>query len=137
MHPEATFARIVFLRKTSIFRTCCASPAAPLGDFCADSFFFEEDFDFSHLLCYSGCTLRRLLRGVSHARVASAGPRGDFVLVEYRRPSARSFFDVDFCGGFFTCILHDSASLKTSPPGRKRVRTRIKLFLRITRASWP
>jgi hypothetical protein len=38
------------LRKTSIFRTCCASPAAPLGDFCTDSL-FEEDFDFSHLLC--------------------------------------------------------------------------------------
>jgi hypothetical protein len=92
---------VVFLRKTSIFRTCCA---------------------------WSGCTLRRLLRGVSHARVASAGPCGDFVLAECRRPSARSFFDVNFCGGFFTCILHDSASLKTSPPGRKRVRARIKLF---------
>jgi hypothetical protein len=26
------------------------SPAAPLGDFCTDSL-FEEDFDFSHLLC--------------------------------------------------------------------------------------
>jgi hypothetical protein len=38
------------LRKTLIFRTCCASPAAPLGDFCTDSL-FEEDIDFSHLLC--------------------------------------------------------------------------------------
>jgi hypothetical protein len=38
------------LRETSIFRTCCASPAAPLGNFCTDSL-FEEDFDFSHLLC--------------------------------------------------------------------------------------
>jgi hypothetical protein len=37
------------LRKTSIFRTCCVSPAAPLGDFCTDSL-FEEDFDFSRLL---------------------------------------------------------------------------------------
>jgi hypothetical protein len=37
------------LRKTSIFRTCCASLAAPFGDFCTDSL-FEEDFDFSHLL---------------------------------------------------------------------------------------
>jgi hypothetical protein len=68
------------------------------------------------------------LRRVSHARVASAAPRGDFVLVECRRPSTRSFFDVDFCGGFFTCILHDSASLKTSPPGRKRVRARKNCF---------
>jgi hypothetical protein len=40
------------------------------------------------------------------------------------------FFDVVviFCGGFFACILHGSASLKTSPPGRKRVRAGIKLF---------
>jgi hypothetical protein len=38
------------LKKTSILRTCCASPAAPLGDFSTDGF-FEEDFDFSHLLC--------------------------------------------------------------------------------------
>jgi hypothetical protein len=67
---------------------------------------------------------------VSHARVASAAPRGDFVVVEYRRPSMRSFFDVVifFAEDFFACILHGSASLKTSPPGRKRVRARIKLF---------
>jgi hypothetical protein len=40
------------------------------------------------------------------------------------------FFDVVliFCGGFFACIIHGSASLKTSPPGRKRVRAGIKLF---------
>jgi hypothetical protein len=40
------------------------------------------------------------------------------------------FFDVVviFCGGFFACILHGSASLKTSPRGRKRVRAGIKLF---------
>jgi hypothetical protein len=41
----------------------------------------------------------------------------------------RSFFDVViFCEGFFACILHGSASLKTSPPGRKRVWAGIKLF---------
>jgi hypothetical protein len=37
------------LRKTLIFRTCCASPTAPLDDFCTDSL-FEEDFDFSHFV---------------------------------------------------------------------------------------
>jgi hypothetical protein len=68
------------------------------------------------------------LHGLSHARVASAAPRGDFVLVECRRPSMRSSFDIDFCGGFFACILHGSISLKTSPFGRKRVRAGIKLF---------
>jgi hypothetical protein len=98
------------LRKTSIFRTCCASPAATLGDFS---------------------------RVVSHARVASAAPRGDFVLVECRRPSMRSSFDVDFCGGFFACILHGSASLKISPPGRKRVRARIKLLWELQGRAGP
>jgi hypothetical protein len=53
--------RGVFWKKTSIFCTCCAIPAAPIGDFCAES--SGKDFDFSHLLCYSGCTRRRLLRG--------------------------------------------------------------------------
>jgi hypothetical protein len=36
--------------------TYCASPAAPVGDFCMES-------GFVHLLCWSGCTLRRLLHG--------------------------------------------------------------------------
>jgi hypothetical protein len=38
------------------------------------------------------------------------------------------FFDVIFCGGFFACILHGFASLKTSPLGRKRVWAGMKLF---------
>jgi hypothetical protein len=39
------------------------------------------------------------------------------------------FFDIVliFLQGIFVCILHGSASLKTSPPGRKRVRAGIKL----------
>jgi hypothetical protein len=97
---------------------------------------FLEDFDSAHLLCYSGCTrrrllhgesgctLRRLLRGVSHARAVSAAPRGDFGVVECRRPSMRSFSTVAlfFLRGIFACILHGVALLKTSPPpGRKRV----------------
>jgi hypothetical protein len=32
------------------FALVVLSPAAPLGDFCTD-ILFEEDFDFSHLLC--------------------------------------------------------------------------------------
>jgi hypothetical protein len=32
------------------FALVVLGPAAPLGDFCTDSL-FEEDFDFSHLLC--------------------------------------------------------------------------------------
>jgi hypothetical protein len=41
------------------------------------------------------------------------------------------FFDMlclNFCGGIFAGILHASASLKTSPPGRKRGRAEITLF---------
>jgi hypothetical protein len=70
-------------------------------------------------------------------RVASAAPRGDFVVVECRRPSMRSFFDVIFAGDFFACILHGSASLKTSPPRRKRVRTGIKLFCKLQGRAGP
>jgi hypothetical protein len=36
LHPWATSARIVCAIDFDFFRTCCASPAAPLGDFCAD-----------------------------------------------------------------------------------------------------
>jgi hypothetical protein len=61
--------------------TCCAIPAAPLGDFCVERL-LNKRLRFTHLLCYSGCTLRRLLRGVSHARVACAASRGDFGVVE-------------------------------------------------------
>jgi hypothetical protein len=40
------------------------------------------------------------------------------------------FFDIGlvFLRGIFACILHGSASLKTSPPGRKRVRAEIIKF---------
>jgi hypothetical protein len=38
--------------------------------------------------------------------------------------------------GFFVGILHGVASLKTSPPGRKRVRSRITVW-RITKALRP
>jgi hypothetical protein len=91
---------------------------------------FGKDFDFAHLLCYSGCTLRRLLHGVSHARVVSAAPRGDFGVVECRRPSMRSFstycvlvFAEDFCDYITWLRL-----IKNLTPGRKRVRAGMILF---------
>jgi hypothetical protein len=116
--PLGDFCSDSLLKKTSILRTYCASPAAPLGDFCSDS--LSKKTSILRTCCASpAASLGDFSRGVSHVRVASAAPRGDFVLVECRRPSMRSFFDVDFCGGFFACILHGSASLKTSPPGGK------------------
>jgi hypothetical protein len=50
LHPWATSARIVFAVGFGLLRTCCASPAAPLGDFCADSLRDRLRF-FLHLLC--------------------------------------------------------------------------------------
>jgi hypothetical protein len=35
------------------------------------------------------------------------------------------------------CILHGSASLKTSPPGRKRVQAEIKLFCELQGRAGP
>jgi hypothetical protein len=72
------------------------------------------------------------LCGVLHARVVYAACRGDFRVVECRRPSKRSFLTRGVCvfafAGVFAGILHGSASLKTSPPERKRVRAGITLF---------
>jgi hypothetical protein len=48
--PLGDFCTESLLEKTSMFRTCCANPAAPLGDFCMESL-LEKDFDVSHLLC--------------------------------------------------------------------------------------
>src|SRR5688500_15469484 len=45
------------------------------------------------------------------------------------------FFRRMFLREISTHILHGSASLKTSPPGRKRVRAGTRLFLRISRAK--
>jgi hypothetical protein len=127
--PLGDFCTVSLLEKTSILRTYCASPAAPLGDFCMDSL-FGKDFNFAHLLCYSGCTLRRLLPRVSHARVVSAAPRGDFGVVECRRSSMRSFstycvlvFVGDFCGYITWLRLIKNLTL-----GRKRVRAGMILF---------
>ena len=43
----------------------------------------------------------------------------------------------DFLRGIFAGVLHGSASLKTSPPGRKRVRARIKLFCELQGRAGP
>jgi hypothetical protein len=87
--PWVTSARRVFWKR---LRFCAPIIlAAPLGDFCTESLLektsilrvyysgctlrrllrgesFGKDFDFAHLLCYSGCTLRRLLCGESFGK---------------------------------------------------------------------
>jgi hypothetical protein len=113
--PVGDFCTESLLAKTSILRTYCASPAAPVGDFCTESLLAKTSIlrtycaspaapvgDFLHRK--SGCALRRLLRGVLHARVVSAAPRGDFDVVECRRPSMRSFRHwLSFLRGIF-CV---------------------------------
>jgi hypothetical protein len=118
--PLGDFCTESLLEKTSILRIYCASPAAPLGDFCTESL-LEKTSILRTYCAIPAAPFRRLLRGVSHARVVSAAPHGDFGVVECRRPSMRSFstYCLSFCGGIFACILHGSASLKTSPPGEK------------------
>jgi hypothetical protein len=41
---------VVFGGRLRFFALVVLGPATPLDDFCMDSL-FEEDFDFSHLLC--------------------------------------------------------------------------------------
>jgi hypothetical protein len=62
--PLGDFCTESLLEKDFNYCTCCSVPAVPLGDFCTENL-LEKDFDFAHLLCYSGCTLRRLLHGES------------------------------------------------------------------------
>jgi hypothetical protein len=64
---------------------------------------------------FSGCTLRRLLLGL----VARKGCLGCFFDTRSRGASLNMFF---LLGGFRGSLLHGSASLKTSPSRRKRVR---------------
>jgi hypothetical protein len=90
------------LEKTSIFRTYCASPVAPLGDFCAE--------------CRT--------RGWPALPLAVTSMWSN---AEDRRCGLFRHC-LNFLWGVFACILHGSASLKTSPPGRKRVRAGIKRF---------
>jgi hypothetical protein len=65
---------------------------------------------------------------VSHARVASAALAVTSLRSNDEDRRCGLFRRCNFCGGFFACILHGSASLKTSTPERKRVRAGIKLF---------
>jgi hypothetical protein len=144
--PLGDFCTESLLEKTSILLTYCAIPAAPLGDLCTESLLqrlrlshllccsgctlrrllhgesFGKDFDFAHLLCCSGCALRRLLCGVSHARVVSAAPRGDFGVVECRRPSMWSFSTycvLVFARGFYRYITWLRLIKNLTPLGGK------------------
>jgi hypothetical protein len=81
------------LEKTSIFRTCCASPAAPLGDFCVEC----------------------------RTRGRPALPLAVTLMWSNAEDRRCSLFRhcFNFLQGIFACILHGFGSLKTSPPGGK------------------
>jgi hypothetical protein len=114
--PLGDFCTESLLEKTSILRTYCASSAAPLGDFCTESI-LEKTSILRTYCAIPAAPLGDFLRGVSHARVVSAAPRGDFGMVECRRPSMRSFstYCLSFLRGIFACILHGSASVAELP----------------------
>ena len=116
------------LENTSILRTCCASPAALVGDFCTGSLL--EKTLILRTYCASPvaplgdfCTECRT-RGWPALPLAVTSMWSN---AEDRRCGLfRHCFN--FLRGIFACILHGSASLKTSPPGRKRVRAKKIMF---------
>ena len=125
--PLGDFCTESLLERTSILRTYCASPAAPLGDFCTKSLL--EKTSILRTYCAS-----------------PAAPLGDFcaecrtrgwpalpLAVTSMWSNAEDhrcclFRQSEFLRGIFACILHGSASLKTSPLGRKRERAGMILF---------
>jgi hypothetical protein len=148
LHPWATFVRRVvlctycaspaaplgdfctesLLEKTSIFRTCCASPAIPLGDFCTESL-LEKTSNF-HTCCASPATSLGDFCAECRMRGRPALPLAVTSMWSNAEDHRCGLFRYcfNFLRRIFACILHGSASLKTSPPRRKRVRAGIKLF---------
>ena len=125
--PLGDFCTESLLGKTSMLRTYCASPVAPLGDFCTESLLGNT----SMLRTY--CASPAAPLGDFCAECRTRGwPALPLVVtsmwsnVEDGRCGL--FRQSEFLRGIFACILHGSASLKPSPPGRKRVRAGIIPF---------
>jgi hypothetical protein len=110
-----------------VLHTCCAYPAAPLGDFCSD-----KDVSCRRLrtlwvvlrtcCAYPAAPLGNFCLDLSHLMVAEACCCRDCFGVECRRPTLRSFWtstvivpSTNFWGDSCDNLLHGSASLKTSP----------------------
>jgi hypothetical protein len=150
--PLGDFCTGSLLEKTSILRTYCASPAAPVGVFCTESPAAPlGDFCTGSLL--EKTSISRTYCAIPAAPVGDfctespAAPLGDFCAecrtrgwsalplavtsvwsnAEDRRCGLFRHW-LSFSRGIFACILHGSASLKTSPPGRKRVWAGIIMF---------
>jgi hypothetical protein len=124
LHPWATSARIVFAVDFGFFALVVLVRLHPWAT--SAWIVFAVDFGFFALV-----VLVRLHPWATSARICRT--RGWLALSlavtsYWSNDEDRSFFDACFCGGFFTHILHGFASLKTSPPGRKRVRAGIRLF---------
>jgi hypothetical protein len=86
--------------------TCCVDPAASLGDFFLDS----------------ACRTQRLFKLAIAVTVLASNAEGRLRGL-FRHPVV--MVCLFFVGGFCGDILHGAASLKTSPPARKRVQVRL------------
>jgi hypothetical protein len=88
--PLGDFCTDLSFSKDFVSCTCCACPAAPLVGFCADLSFSTDFVSCTCCVC-SAAPLGSFCTDLSHARVVYATCRGDFIYVECRRPSERSF----------------------------------------------
>jgi hypothetical protein len=116
--PLGDFCTESLLENTSILRTYCASPAAPLGDFCMESLL--EKTSILRTYCASLAAPLGDFCAESRTRGWPALPLAVTSMwsnAEDRRCGL--FRQSKFLRGIFACILHGSASLKTSPPGGK------------------
>jgi hypothetical protein len=126
--PLGDFCTESLLEKTSIVRTCCASSAAPLGDFCTESLL--EKTSIFRICCASPAAPSGDFCADCRTRGRPALPLAVTSMWSNAEDRRCGLFRhcFDFLRGSFACILHGSASLKISLPGRKRVWAGIKLF---------
>jgi hypothetical protein len=117
--PLGDFCTESLLEKTSIFCTCCASPAAPLGDFCTESLL--EKTSIFRTCCASPAAPLDDFRAECRTRGRPALPLAVTSMWSNAEDRRCGLFRhcFNFLRGIFACILHGSASLKTSPLGGK------------------
>jgi hypothetical protein len=97
--PLGDFCTDSLFEKTSNLRTCCASPAAPLGDFCTDSL-FEKTSNLRTCCASPAAPLGDFCMDCRTRGVAVAAPRGDFSVGRMSKTVWSVFFDVVFVGDF-------------------------------------
>jgi hypothetical protein len=97
--PLGDFCTDSLFEKTSNLHTCCASPAAPLGDFCTDSL-FEKTSNLRTCCASPAAPLGDFCTDCRTRGVAIAAPRDDFCVGQMSKTVDAVFFDVVFAGVF-------------------------------------